>query len=229
MRRLLLPIASLLLVASGCSDGAPPLAPLTPAQGTRLLQLAPQSDLQFEAIGTSVQASGSAGRVSFKAGDPASALLAPRVDKYNVSFWSVNGQTRTVQINYVSNGKTSPYLRFTTAEPRWAPAVGEIQKGDSILITVIVDPSVVGAVFQPAGLQFNAPSTLQIWYAGVGGDLNGDGVVNADDALIEKQLLGMSYRENISKPWEPIPYVKNTTEEWIRSSVYHFSEYAVSW
>jgi hypothetical protein len=229
MRRLLLSIASLLLITAGCRDGAPPLAPADSAQGTRLLQMASQTDLQFEAIGASVESSGRMGRASFKAGDPAAALLGPSVDKYLVSFWSVNGKDRTIQINYLSNGKSSPYLRFSTKEPAWAPAVGEIAKGDSILITVIVDPTIVGATFLPAGLKFKSPSTLQIWYGGVGGDLNGDGLVNADDATIERKLLGMSYRENIFKPWELIPYKKNTIEKWTWAEIYHFSEYAVSW
>jgi hypothetical protein len=228
-RRLLLSIASVLLVTSACSDGSMPLAPETAAQAPRILQFAPPADLQFEAIGTSVQSSGRTGRASFASGDGASALLGPSVDRYYVSFWSVQGQTRSVQINYVSNGTSSPYMRFTATDPDWAPGVGDIEQGDSILITMIVDPTVVGAVFLPAGLKFDDPSKLQIWYGGVSGDLNGDGRVDSADASIEKKLLGMSYRENWLNPWVAIPYTKSTTENWIRANVYHFSEYAVSW
>ncbi|MFN0097755.1 MAG: hypothetical protein ACKVS7_03695 [Gemmatimonadaceae bacterium] len=227
LRRLLLPIASILLATTACSDGSTSVA--SEAEAPRILQFTPPADLQFEAAGASVQSSGRVGRTAYATGDGAAALLGPSVDKYYVSFWSKQGTTRSVQINYVSNGKTSPYLKFTASDPEWAPNVGEMEEGDSILITMIVDPTVVGAVFSPAGLEFDTPSTLQIWYGGVSGDLNGDRKVDSADTEIEKKLLGMSYRENWFTPWVKIPYTKNTTENWLKSNIYHFSEYAVSW
>lgn len=228
-RRLLLSIASILLATSACSDGSPWFAAEPAAQAPRILQHTPPADLQFEVSGASVQSSGRVGRTAYATGDGGAALLGPSVDKYYVSFWSKQGTTRSVQINYLSNGKSSPYMKFTASDPEWAPNIGKMEEGDSILITMIVDPTVVGAVFSPAGLEFGTPSVLQIWYGGVSGDLNGDGKVDSADASIERKLLGMSYRENWFTPWVPIAYTKNTTENWIKSNVYHFSEYAVSW
>lgn len=230
-RRLSLPFAALLLAVTACGEGAPSLAPTTPARETRLLRLPSTADQRsFEVVGTSVVASGLLERPAFTGGDDASALfVGPSVDKYWVSFWAVQGKSRSVQINYLVNGKKSPYLKFTASDPEWAPGIGKLDEGDSVQVTMIVDPAVVGAVFAPAGLEFGTPSQFQIWYGGVGGDLNGDGKVDSEDAYIEQKLLGMSYREDIFKPWQPIPYTKNTTENWIRSNVYHFSEYAVSW
>ena len=148
----------------------------------------------------------------------------------SASFWSVRGAERSIQINYQgADGSTAPFLKLTTTDPRWTPEQGDIAEGDSVLITVTVDPENVKVTMEPTGLQFGDPAQLAISYDGAAGDLNGDGVVDASDAFIESQLLGMWYREDSNEAWTPIPNVHSLAEKSFVSSLPHFCEYAVSW
>src|SRR5947208_14661162 len=135
------------------------------------------------------------------------ALTPPlSLDQYQVSFWAVRGESRSVQINYSSNidNQAHPFLLLTTTDPQFVPGVGELAVGDSVLITVSVDTSKIGVTIEPSGLQFGAPAQLKIWYWGAGGDLNGDGVADSSDSAIEAKLLGLWYREDSSEPWSKI-------------------------
>jgi hypothetical protein len=51
----------------------------------------------------------------------------------------------------------------------FAPEIGEIAMGDSVLITVSVDTSKIGVKFEPTGLQFGTASQLKIYYGGASG------------------------------------------------------------
>src|SRR5258708_27651644 len=122
------------------------------------------------------------------------ALTPPlSLDQYQVSFWAVRGESRSVQINYSSaiDTDTHPFLVLTTTDPQFVPGVGELAMGDSVLVTVSVDTTKIGVKLEPSGLQFGEPAQLKIWYDGAGGDLNGDGVVDSKDAAIEAQVLGL--------------------------------------
>jgi hypothetical protein len=59
--------------------------------------------------------------------------------------------------------------------------------------------------------------------------LNGDGVVDATDAYIETQLLGMWYREGDVADWQRIPATQLVDEKSFIIGLPHFSQYAVSW
>lgn len=161
----------------------------------------------------------------------AMALTPPlSLDQYSVSFWAVRGESRSVQINYKSSidEETHPFLSLTATDPRFVPGVGELALGDSVLITVIVDTTKIGVVFEPTGMQFGEPAEMKIWYGGAGGDLNGDGVADSTDAQIEAQLLGLWYREDSSEPWAPLAASQSLAEKAFRYGLAHFSEYAVA-
>src|SRR5207247_10564708 len=77
------------------------------------------------------------------------ALTPPlSLDQYQVSFWAVRGESRSVQINYSSSSdnQTHPFLLLTTTDPQFVPGVGELAMGDSLLITVTVDTSTIGVI-----------------------------------------------------------------------------------
>ncbi|MDH5234981.1 MAG: hypothetical protein OEW77_08465 [Gemmatimonadota bacterium] len=235
LRRLLLPLACLLIPAS-CSDFSLPLAARVQPTGPHFLRWAPTADLQFEVIGAAEVGA------AFKRGGPlvslvggesgaasASTGLAPALDAYAVTFWAVEGRERTVQINYISGGVKAPFLSFTAREPDWVPGRGDLQSGDSVLITIRLDSLTVGAHFEPEGLKFDKASTLKIWYGGVSGDLNGDGLVNNYDTYIESNLLGMWYRGTSTSAWQQYNATKSLAEKSITTTVWHFSDYAVSW
>jgi len=153
------------------------------------------------------------------------------LDRYTGSFWAVRGEPRSLQINYLSStGDTSSaFLRLTTTDPAYVPGVGDLAPGDSVLITVTIDPDNIKVSLEPTGLLFGDPGQLQISYGGADGDLNGDGVLDDTDSRIESQLLGLWYREGTDGMWERIPAVQVLPDKSFVSALPHFSEYAVCW
>jgi hypothetical protein len=108
------------------------------------------------------------------------------------------------------------------------PGVGELAMGDSVLITVTVDTTKIGVSLEPSGLQFGEPAEFKLWYGGAGGDLDGDGVVNAADAEIEAKLLGLWYREDSSDPWSQVAASHSLEDKSFTYGLPHFCEYAVA-
>jgi hypothetical protein len=83
--------------------------------------------------------------------------------------------------------------------------------------------------FQPSGVRFSksSPAQLAIWYQDANPDLNGDGVVNATDAALTQQLAIWS--QSTTDAWKQLSSKNDTTQQYVASKIYHFSEYAVSW
>jgi len=159
------------------------------------------------------------------------ALTPPlSLDQYQVSFWAVRGESRSVQINYSSSidSETHPFLLLTTTDPQFVPGVGELAVGDSVLITVSVDTSKIGVILEPSGLQFGEPAHLKIWYGGAGGDLNGDGVADSSDSVIEAKLLGLWYREDDSAAWEKLGASQSLDDQSFTYALPHFCEYEIA-
>ena len=152
------------------------------------------------------------------------------LDQYTVSFWAVRGESRSIRINYSStiDNDSHPFLELTASDPVFAPEIGEIAMGDSVLITVSVDTSKIGVKFEPTGLQFGTASQLKIYYGGASGDLNGDGVANEADAQLEQQMLGLWYREYTNDDWSQVPASQSTGEKSFTYALPHFCEYAVA-
>jgi hypothetical protein len=161
----------------------------------------------------------------------AMALTPPlSLDQYTVSFWAVRGESRSIRINYSStiDNDSHPFLELTATDPVFAPEIGEIAMGDSVLITVTVDTTKIGVRFEPTGLQFGTASQLKIYYGGASGDMNGDGVVNNDDAQIEQQLLGLWYREYTNDEWTQLSASQSAEDKSFSYALPHFCEYAVA-
>jgi hypothetical protein len=151
------------------------------------------------------------------------------LDTYSVSFWAVRGESRSVRINYASalDSLSHPFLQLTVTDPTFAPGQGDIAVGDSVLITVNIDTTKIGMSLEPTGLQFGERAQLQIWYDGAGGDLNGDGVVDSVDAAIEKQLLGLAYRESSNDAWARVPASQSLNDHSFTSALPHFCDFAI--
>ncbi len=223
VRRSLIPLA-LALFAARCADGPhPTAAQQPPAPAPHFLQWAGSAPPRFSAIGA----------VSGPVVDRAR-LASPTglsLDRYTAAFWAVRGEQRSLQINYQSaTGDTSSqFLRLTTVDPAYVPGQGDLAPGDSVLITVTVDPDNIKVSLEPTGLLFGDPAQLQVSYGGADGDLNGDGVVDDTDAYIESQLLGMWYREGADSQWTQISATQSLPDKSFITALPHFSEYAVSW
>ena len=220
-RRALIPLA-LALLAARCTDQVGPSSTAVPPP--HFLRWAGSSPPQFTATGA---LPGGAGGGALRA----SLVAGLSLNQYGASFWAVRGQQRSVQIFYRSaTGDTSwQFLRLTTTDPAYVPGRGDVAPGDSVLITVTVDPFNIRVSLEPTGTLFGDPAQLQISYGGANGDLNGDGVVDSADAYIESQLLGMWYREGAASTWERIPALQSLADKSFTSALPHFSEYAVSW
>jgi hypothetical protein len=149
--------------------------------------------------------------------------------QYQATFWAKRGQARSVQINYAGNGGTAPFLSLTISDPTYVPGRGNLAVGDSVLVTATVDPNAITVSLEPHQMQFGTPAQLKIWYAGAGGDLNGDGVVDGNDNYIESQLLGMWYQADPTAPWTPLAANRSLTEKSFTAALQHFSGYAISW
>ena len=225
VRRSLISLA-LALLAARCSDGIGPRQPLAPPHFVRWAGSSPP---EFSAIGARPGQVATAALVGST--DPGLRFASLSLAEYTATFWAVRGQQRSVQINYLSaTGDTSSrFLLLAIADPVYAPGRGNLALGDSVLISLTVDPYNIKVSLQPTGLLFGDPAQMQISYAGAGGDLNGDGVVDSTDAYIESHLLGMRYRESADSVWAPIPATQSLAAKSFSSALPHFSEYAVSW
>lgn len=222
VRRALIPLA-LALFAARCSDRITP--PLTAVAQPHFLRWAGSAPPRFTATGALPGRPGKRGSLE------ASLAGGLSLNHYTATFWAVRGQQRSVQINYLSaTGDTSwQFLRLSITDPAYVPGTGNLAPGDSVAITVSVDPTNIKVSLEPTGLVFGDPAQLQISYGGADGDLNGDGVVDAADLYIESQLLGLFYREGTDSTWERIPAVQSLADKSFTTTLPHFCEYAVSW
>jgi hypothetical protein len=225
VRRSLLVLALALLVVR-CADQP------TAVTGSQPAVLQPSTGLQFVQWAGNVAPQFSATSSQHQRGRGKAVKMSPplSLDNYQATFWAVRGESRSVQINYQSSidDSTHPFLRLTTIDPQFVPGVGELATGDSVLITVTVDTTKIGVTLEPSGLQFGEPSQLQIWYAGAGGDFNGDGVVDSTDAAVEQQLLGLWYREGVSDDWAAVPASQDVAGKSFTYSLPHFCMYAIA-
>jgi hypothetical protein len=223
-RRWVLSLSTLLVAA--CSDGTAPLSAPSQAPGPHFLQWTASSAPQFEAVGAVTDGTTLVpGAVLFSLDGN---LPSPSVSTYKASFWAVRGKTRGLQINYVSNGGKFPFMGFTTTDPIYVPGRGNLALGDSVLITVSVDSTKFAVYFAPSGLQFGTPAALTLFYGGLAGDLNGDGVVNSTDASVEANLR-MYTQAKPGGAWTPVPAIQSSVLKSISTIVPHFSGYGVSW
>ncbi len=160
---------------------------------------------------------------------------APPLATYQVSVWAYVGRASAVSVRYLpAKGQTvgDTFLRFNI--PKGGLVAGAngapLKSGDSILVTLSIDPTSFMVDFQPSGVLFSktSPATLGFWYGRANPDLNGDGVVNAtDQALI--QQLAIWYQGGKTTGWSQQPSINDPTKQLVGTAVYHFSQYAVAW
>lgn len=214
----------------GCSDSTGMRSQSDPqlrSQGLRLLEWRGPVAPRFSARGALANRGIGSGPDGVSLGSASDELS---LENNTASFWAVRGETRSVRINYQSAGDVSqPFLELTTSDPAFVPGRGELALGDSVLLSITIDPTNLKVSLEPTGLQFGTPSRLEFWYGGAGGDLNGDGLVNDTDAAIESQILGLWYRESPDDGWTEISATHALEAKSFVGDLLHFSEYAVSY
>jgi hypothetical protein len=217
-RKLWLPLA-LLLAFARCRDAA---APLT----------APQlAGPQFQ---TRVASTATLRIVRQSA-------TAPPLEAYQVSFWAYRGTASTVAVNYQPPAGQSAGQRFLSfAIPQLGLLAGAggapLAWGDSVFVTLNIDPVSFDVDFQPSGVLFDPafPASLTLWYQNANlsdngnQDGNSQGNQDGNSQGVAPQLAIWCY-DPTTGVWYQQPSTNDPTQPSVSSQLYHFSEYAVSW
>ena len=242
MRQLLPPVVAVLL-ALACTETNGPLPPSGADNG-----LEPQSRMMLD---NTLKWPARVSADQFAAGmirDGMSLSLVPQghvasadiyanaTGPYSISFWAVAGVAMELEINFqgVVNGvsMSGKFLDFELLMNSLfkRPDGSQIANGDSVQITIEVDPVTLGVTLLPAGLEFqdSHKPKLNVWYGLLNGDLNGDGVVNSTDAAIEADL-GIWVRQGAGNAWYKLATIVDEPNSEVRAWLPHFSDYAVSW
>lgn len=170
---------------------------------------------------------------------PAAHLLqqaptAPPLGTYQVSFWADWGKESRVRVNYqpAAGEKVGrPFLYFNIPKEGLVAVGGVLlQKGDSVFITMSIDPVSFAVDFGPSGLRFSAesPATLVMCYENMNPDLNGDGVVDAADQTLQEQI-SFWYQSVKADSWVKLPTMYDSENPCVATPLYHFSQYGVAW
>ena len=209
-RRALIPVA-LALLAAGCSDQLGPDAGTPGLLAQRQQGLSPLPILQ-------------------------QAATAPALETYQVAFVGYVGQASLVTVRYrPAAGQTvgDAFLRFEIPKNGLVAGASGVplRRGDSVAMTLTIDPNSFLVDFQPSGVMFapNAPARLAIWYGNANLDLNGNGVVlDGNDRTLVNQLA-IWYQLSPSASWFKQLSRNDPSQTLLGTELYHFSEYAVSW
>ncbi len=145
-----------------------------------------------------------------------------------VSFWAVKGEARSVQ--FALDDKPVISLELPAMSLLSRPDGSPIAWGDSVLITLELDDTDLAVRIMPEGLQFHPmyAAKLSMSYAVADEDLNGDGIVNANDRDIE-QSLNIWSQPTAQDSWWPIDSQKLSGPRSIFGGITQSSGYAVSW
>jgi len=162
--------------------------------------------------------------------------LAPLVTREG-SFWAVSGQNRELILRYApepgeEEQEGEEFLRFKVPGDglRTRPDGTRFQRGDSIRITVRVDPQNRFLFeFEPSGLVFDPDhrAELKIAYRRIGDDLNGDGQRDGSDDDLERRL-NMWKRERPGDPWRVIGSVKFEESKELEAKISSFTGFCIA-
>jgi len=149
------------------------------------------------------------------------------------SFWAVKGENRELELLYddSSGPGSDEFLEFQVDADALLqrPDGTFFEDGDSILITVTVDPSGDFLFdFQPSGLRFNPnePAELEINFSLADPDVNRDGVVDGEDAAL-REALEVWQQEGVGEDWIRLLTLRVREDE-IRADVAGFTTFAAA-
>jgi hypothetical protein len=158
---------------------------------------------------------------------------APPLLRTEVKFWAVRGQSREVELRYAAAaGYSGKCLRFVVpGDALLRNANGAIiERGDSVEITIrVVDTKEFLFEFDPGGIRFDPahPARLEIRYRWAVADLNGDGVVDATDENISRQLA-IWRQERVGDDWVKIPSQRLEAIQEVHADITGFTRYALA-
>lgn len=156
------------------------------------------------------------------------AAFAPLVPA-ETSFVAVQGQPADILVRFQGEGDPVLEFKLSSSSLLAYPNGTPIAPGDTVRITIGKDSQ--GRIlfyFGPSGLTFSplSPASLTLWYGHANPDVNGDGVVNATDALLESEFA-LYKQELLTDPFVSIPSLNLTGVQAIQASVLGFTGFSV--
>ena len=155
------------------------------------------------------------------------------ITEYSASFWAVKGESRTLHMSYAPTETGQPGAPLLVFEVDGnallsKPNGGLFMPGDSVLITVQLDPVHLSFDFQPSGLLFNplSPARLTVSHLHTDPDIDADGDLDATDVLLALGL-GIWKQEFPGLPWLPLPTLR-LDEHTLRANVRSFTGFATA-
>jgi hypothetical protein len=144
------------------------------------------------------------------------------------SFWAERGDSRKLEIDYPNGDE---FLEFEVRDESLLrrPDGTLFQEGDSVLITVSLDPSNRIIVdFQPSGLIFNPldPPRLRINFEAADDDIDDDGDLDAEDQRLAAGLA-VWQQERPGLPWLPLLSLR-LDEDRMEARVLSFTGFAMA-
>lgn len=159
---------------------------------------------------------------------------APPLAATTASFYARRGSDRLLALYYQRRAgatDSSEFLEFRVAAEALArrPDGSAVAIGDSVLITVTVDPARLKVTFAPAGLRFSAskPARLKLRFAEADDDRDGDGDVDAGDAAATTKL-GIWRQESPGQPWFRESSVLLADVDEVDADILGFTAYAIA-
>ncbi|TFG65825.1 MAG: hypothetical protein E4H28_03380 [Gemmatimonadales bacterium] len=113
-------------------------------------------------------------------------------------------------------------LRYPIGHPR---AGALFVDGDTVTISISIDPATLSATLLPSGLQFDPlnPAELELRYQNADPDFDGDG---DDDPDLEDDI-DLWRQENPGDPWERVGTLQDFSLDRVRADLTEFSRYAL--
>lgn len=216
---------------AGCGDGiGPPREMAVPDRAVRPLQWSPT-------VGTPAFAARLTGLVYGGLRSEAGQSALTALDTYQTSFWAYRSREASVEIHYrAPDGTWQPFawLNVPPGALYQRPGGALFRDGDSVLITVTLDPQSLDVDFQPSGLVFSTstPARFRLWYTGANPDLDASGQVDRADEDIRRTLLGVWVQELPGDPWTGVTALHVLDHKLFNTALPHFSKlrggYAIS-
>ncbi len=144
------------------------------------------------------------------------------------SFYAKRGDNRELEMDY-ANGDEFLDFEVRSGSLLRHPDGTLFQTGDSVLITVTLDPANrIIMDFQPSGLIFNPldPPRLRINFQEADDDIDDDGDRDAEDQRLEA-ALGVWQQERVGLPWLPLLTLR-IDEDRVEARVLSFTGFAMA-
>ncbi len=161
---------------------------------------------------------------------------APLLDSYEKTIVARYGERAVVRFRYAASsgddddddddrwGKT--FLKFEVGALSLShhPDGSPVLPGDEVQITVTIDPELLVATFEPAGLSFapEHPAQLGMRYEWADPDTDDDGVEDLDESRIE--IVG---QEQPGEPWFRVEQTSDGSEDKIEAWLTGFTRYSL--